>query len=340
MAAARVFQALDDLEQSVTEYRRALAGWDSDYGDEYMLDIRPAAQGDRSGSLETQFSITRAKLAERVRRMREAVASPAGALLERGRWLLEQHRFQDARRAFEQLVSSAPRSAHVREARHGVRVARLRHALTLEAQPGQESAAIAELETLSRADDADAAGWISDLARATMLWKQTAVADAEALMKTTLAKRHAWPARRSRCDARTALDEDVHAIRALLMKPPRSTAPYRLVHSEVNITLADGTLTVVDDDCPIAGIDTAVFLTAEELNLLETIARSLVPISQRHIRKRAEPPAPLVERILRGRSVGLGLTSPAGPPVRLPDRVPRQAANASSNTAVHQQLGR
>src|SRR5262249_37852846 len=131
-AAARVLQKQGNLTSALAEYRQALTAWDLDYGPWfglYGLDVRVLQSRDIVFGMDLAMTVTRQDVVRRVERLRDAAGRPDGALLERGRWLLEQREWADAARTSEQLLTRYPRSRLVRDARYALHVAQLRIAI-------------------------------------------------------------------------------------------------------------------------------------------------------------------------------------------------------------------
>jgi tetratricopeptide (TPR) repeat protein len=269
VAAARVFESQARLDLALAEYRRALASWDNDYGREYMLSLIPAPAGNPADALDRHLSVTQLELQQRVQRLTAAVASPPGALLERGNWLLEQRRWADARTEFERVSSRYPDSAHISAARYGARAARLQQALD-RVKSSSPEAALSELQAVT-AQPYDAVVTLSRIARASVLRLQGETTTADAMMNEALSQARDEQRTRPAAPAHTALERDVAAIRTLIFKPD-GVHPYLIVSSDVNVTLSDGEQRTVSNEQPLPGLDNVLFLNRRETEMLGSIS--------------------------------------------------------------------
>jgi tetratricopeptide (TPR) repeat protein len=270
VGAARIFESQARLDLALAEYRRALASWDSDYGREYslQLDFGPRS---RAHLLDQQLNAAQLELKQRVQRLSAAVASPPKALLERGRWLLEQRRWTDARAEFDRLLSRHPRSAQVEEARHGAHVADLRQALDLVKSSGPGTDAAVRLLRGVAADRYDHVVTLAKIAHASATWLQGATADADALMTAALNEWRNEQRARPGAAAQTPLEIDVVAIRGLIFRP-RAGRAYLIVNSDVKVTLSDGEHAIVSNAQPLPGFQNVVFFNSRDVELLQAIA--------------------------------------------------------------------
>jgi tetratricopeptide (TPR) repeat protein len=226
--AARTGEALGRFDDALADYRHALDAWDTDYGLNYVF---PSAHATQSGQpADTRPSavdpatnsagVTKEALTDRVAELARSLAVPGGALVERGRWQLQQHQWDDARKTFEEAIARYPSSALVADARALAHRARVERALVLadiEDAAHDEAAALKELEALSH-EPPDFNVSAAAIARAAILWKQGAASQAQTLMKDAL---NSWRAQQptSPPPARGSVDEDVLAIRDVVFRP-------------------------------------------------------------------------------------------------------------------------
>jgi hypothetical protein len=146
-------------------------------------------------------------------------------------------------------------------------------------------AALAELDLISR-DDPDAVTFAAKVAKASILWRQNGVPEAEALMQGALGE---WQSHQASVVAGplTPIGRDVAAIRNLLFqfdnepiygrwagsrsgRRRSSTAAFILVNPDVRVKFFDGT-TGVYSVADLAVSERVLFLTPSELSLLRDI---------------------------------------------------------------------
>ena len=224
--AARAYEAQGQFEAALVEHQKTLAGWDNDYGPRYSLyATRPPRPSD-FGLFTDDAQVLKETVPDRIAQLKRSMAQPGGALLERGRWLLDKQQRQEAIAVLAQLVTKHPRSSIVPEARYLTHRAKLELALDLAdtEKPGADNAgAISALDALGR-EPLDFAVTAAKIARASLLWKQRA-ADAETSMMLALTEWHAEQRpTKPATDAGTRPDRD----------PQRRVSPEgrRRVHSE------------------------------------------------------------------------------------------------------------
>ena len=224
-----------------------------------------------------------------------------GALLERGRWLVEHGRHEEAVVSLEQLLTRYRQSAAVPEARYLVHRARLRSALELAdvANPQRnDAAAFAQLELIAK-DPYDFGVCAAKITKASILWRNGAAADpwrkgaaaeAEALMMAALSE---WfdHQRTQRESPRDNIEQDIADIRNLVIRPAgdgvlsgfapntfsrgRSSASFAVLNPDISVKVpgAQNSRQSVYQSLP--GIERVLFLTNEQQAVLNTIVATL-----------------------------------------------------------------
>jgi tetratricopeptide (TPR) repeat protein len=290
--AARASETLGDFDDALQHYAAAAASFDDDFGPRYSLYRRHTAADDESGGYVSDF-VTRADLNERIADLTASSQFPEGVLLESGRRLMTQERWQDARAMLEDLVVNHPTSPLVAEARYLAHRARFERALAIAdvaSAQSDESSAFEELEALS--DEIwDPAVGAARLAVGAIFGKAglegRARSTTREALRQWLAGQNAYYERdRPGVPADPALVEDVTAIRNILFRPeggdfydnprgwwnafdwPQGPPPFFIVDPDLSVKLASGRTTRVRVLEPLPELDNVLFLTDEHLGLL------------------------------------------------------------------------
>jgi tetratricopeptide (TPR) repeat protein len=129
--AARDYEALGQFDRALREDRRALEGWDQDYGLVYSLDATHAPRSNEPFPVRENTEIATQAMANRIDQLSASISVSGGSLLERGRWLVDHGRYRDALAPLGRLVTRYPQSPAVPEARYLAHRARLGDALEL-----------------------------------------------------------------------------------------------------------------------------------------------------------------------------------------------------------------
>jgi tetratricopeptide (TPR) repeat protein len=259
--SARAWEALGRLDDARRELERALADWDRDYGHAYS--IRAAQRPDPSlrineSMVRDPWEVTNAAIPGRIAQLKRWARLPEGALLERGRWLLEQNQRRDAWVTLEDLIAKHPRSTAVPEARDLAHRAHVEEALGLASEESSTrdlAAALTHLDLVA-GDGYDFGVCAAKIAKATVLWKRGAAVEAETLMGRALEEWHAHQAPLRLRQQSSPLAKDVAQIRTLLFRPtgggvfgvrswnamdwPAQPPPFVIVNRDVSVTLANG----------------------------------------------------------------------------------------------------
>lgn len=310
--AGRAQEALGDFDAALARYRRGLAAFAAEPDARYRIE-RPAAPKDAAGPggapRRAEVVAIRHALAARAAELERTLALPGGAQLERGRYLLSQRRWDEARAALEELLGAQPRSPAAAEARP------LRHRAMLEAAIARadrdgvggidDAAAEQALAALAR-EPLDFSVLAADLARGALALRRGEAARARALTRDALAR---WQRRQgveTRAQAApTALERDVAALRDLAFRPRGDgpfagtrwqrhlgpvRAPYLLTDAEITVLLPGQGSQEVRLRRPVPGLPQALLLSNEELDTLEHILVALGGTERRQPRGVMEVP--------------------------------------------------
>jgi len=287
-AAARMLEGQAQWDRAGDEYQRALAAWDSNEDTELALNWVYVSLQDRPTAVVKDLLVERASLSRRVEELKSSATTAGGPLLERGRWLLAQQRWSDARAPLEQFLTEYPRSAAIPAARYLAHLARLEHALELANGTDPEahvSRAIDELESLIR-QPYDFVVCAAQLTKASILWKEGRSADADPLMRSALAEWGARQRSQNHVPPKTTLERDVISIRNVVFRPSASgplgivppvrsqslPPPFLLVSSQLKVATAAGEIVTVSTSEPLPATENALFVNAEQIALLKEIA--------------------------------------------------------------------
>jgi tetratricopeptide (TPR) repeat protein len=300
--AARASEALGQFADALVDRQHALSAWDGGYGTdhwngtEYVFDTRHASPAGES--VNSTVAVTKDDLVDRIATLTRTLRLPGGAALERGRWLVQQRRWDDARTALEQLIVTNPKAAVVVDARVLAHEARLQRALMLGdiGDPAHDQAAAsAAFESLAR-EPFDFHVAAAAIARAALLWTQGASGQAQALMKDALGRwRRQQPA--SAAPAKNSLQADVVAIRDVVFRPmgggiygtyswngftwPTAPAPFVVVNPVQLVKLASGETLHLTSYRPFPRLDNVLFLNADQLQFFTTMIERLGGTRQR-----------------------------------------------------------
>ena len=284
--AARASEALGQFGEALADDRQALEAWDTDYGSAYSLRVNAPPT---AASLDAiSADVVRDDISDRAAVLSQSLEAPGGALLERGRWLVQQHKWNDARAALEQLPALHPGSPVLSEARSLAHRARLEYALELadiENSRHNERAALRELSALAR-ERSDFSAYAATIARAAILWKQGAATEAQALMKDALSGWHAQQPT-SETVAENTVEEDVMAIRNVVFRPagggvygaggwnaftwPRTAARFLVVNPDLSVKLFAGETIRVRCSGALPGLDNVLFFDNDQIRFFSTM---------------------------------------------------------------------
>jgi hypothetical protein len=287
--AASALEAVGEFDRAVAEHRAAAAGWDGDYGPRYSFDAprrrmpatAPPGLPRRTG--EVTLPALEARLAELTRSM----ASPGGAVLEQGRWLVSKERWNDAAALLADFPGRFPRSANIREAQYLAHKARLYNALGMLDVEGaaNEAEGVAALDALAQEPN-DFPVSAAKIAKACLLWKRGSQADAERLLQEALKERIL---RQDWREPGSALERDVVAIRRAVFQPtgagvfrsgaegwnafswPSALPRFVAVPAEVRVKEAAGRTDILSLPHRMPGLDSVLMLDADQLRFFSDL---------------------------------------------------------------------
>jgi tetratricopeptide (TPR) repeat protein len=290
--AARAFEALGQFDQALREYQAALAGWDKDYGPAYSLRVTYNPKSREALRAPADPEVANQALAGKIAQMKSSLGVPGGALVERGRWLVEHRRHGEALAPLEQFLTRYRQSPAIPETRYLLHRARLGRALELaDGQNTQrdEAAAVIQLDAIAR-DPYDFGVCAAKIAKASILWKKGDTSEAEALMMAALREWYEHQSQERR-RSRNNIQNDIADIRNLVVRPRgdgvlsgfagntfskwRSSVPFVVVNPDVSVKLSNAERATQRVYQPLPGIDQVLFLNAEQQALLTTIIATL-----------------------------------------------------------------
>lgn len=294
--AAQAARAAGRLREALAESRRALEGWDLDYGTRYTLYTSVSERTQRATFRSGGDWVDPVGLQDRIATLERSLADPAGAVLEAGRWLLETERWDRSATLLEQTAERHPDSSLLSEARYLAHRARLERALELadiEGPAPDEAAAFTGLEHLARQPWDPAVG-VAQIARAAILWQRGETDAAERSMRTALEnwQRQQYGQAHLPPDTLPGLAADIREIRNLVFQPlgdgllgeddtwnafewPEQLPPFLVVDPRISVQLADSSPHAVSAFEPIRNLDSVLFLGEDELDLLRRVMTRL-----------------------------------------------------------------
>lgn len=279
--AAAIWRREDRFDRALIEQRNALAGWDPDFGVTYSVyESHPRRAEEDPRASPIKF-VVRRDLADETDRLERSLKRPAGALVERGRRLIEKGSFQEASALAKNVRAQTSSPEVLSEARYWDHRARLGIALQLAAaeNPRRNAReALSELEDVAK-DSYDFGVFMAEIATASVLWQMAAPGDAESVMRAAIER---WEAsqREARERPRSDLARDVAAIRELIVQPQggsmvgefvrntlgrqRTIPQLPVVDPDVQVRLSDGTVRRVTVYQQFSRAEHVLFLTGEQ----------------------------------------------------------------------------
>jgi tetratricopeptide (TPR) repeat protein len=276
---ARAYEALGRFSAALAQHGQALASWDDDFGPAYSLYFtRPSRPDEPFTVIKDDGEVAKSALEARTALLKEALNAPGGGLVETARWHFARGETDDAIKTLDRLLKQYPQSPIAAEGRvlsHRAQLAR-----ALDRRDRQE------LERLER-EPYDF--WVSaaSIARAAMLRREGAAADADSLMMKALSHWHAHQAAGMTTAPPTDLEKDVIELRDLVFRPKGdglfagshwelnslapSPTPFFVVQPNLRVTLSTGAITTVSVQRPIPGFDNVLFLNAEQLAFFDSL---------------------------------------------------------------------
>jgi tetratricopeptide (TPR) repeat protein len=289
--AARAYEALGQHDRALAAYRRAVDGWDEDYGVDYVLNgprPNPPAIPSRP---DERHRVRRDDLVERTATLARMLQAPGGALLARGRWQLSVRRFDDARATLQEYLRSHSSSALAGDAHallHRALVERALELAAVDAPRRDDDAAARLLDEAAAATPYTAWSAFAGMTRSAMAVRAGDAASARASARQALSRLvDAQKPLLARPSA-DAVDRDVASIRALVFRPtgdlplianqqwsvhtfPAALPEFVVVSADIPVSVPGSQPAARRGYQPLPGIERVVFLTRDELAALERI---------------------------------------------------------------------
>jgi len=287
--AARALEGTGDFRAALNEYQQAIAAWFGKESERYQLWTWRRAPQTSTRYGHDPTVVMRPELVVRREQLRETIAVPGGALLERARWALRHGLRSDVRAFASQLMVQFPRSPLTRNARSVARLADYEDALDLAAADDLRDIAGAQ-ERLAKlaSEPGDVAASLANIAHASLMVIQ-GTPGSDALMKEAL---NSW--RMTQLAARPAapgtLEAEADAVRRTVFRPlgegvyggrrgsnatdwPSSLPPFLIAPATLPVHESNGRVRIVSASRPLSGYENTLYLAQEDLELLErTIA--------------------------------------------------------------------
>jgi tetratricopeptide (TPR) repeat protein len=286
--AGRVHEALQQFDQARGEFGKALNAWDSDFS-RYSLDPAPSRDLVEDRPPKNDSEVTRQYLADRTAQLTRSAAATGMALVERGRWLLDQGKFQEAAELLEQMPKQFPDSANRSEALTLAHKARLYFAFDLanaDSAAADEAAAMREFERIAD-QPFDLSVCTAKISLACLLAKQGKPDEAGRVLQDALRQ---WQAQQKAQEPSSTLEKDIKEIRNLLFRPagdplydqlrdsrfpPANPPPFLLAALSLTVKFQDGSSKSVDLVQDFPGLRNVLFLNAEQQICLRDMMISL-----------------------------------------------------------------
>jgi tetratricopeptide (TPR) repeat protein len=285
--AARALEGTGDFKAALTEYQRAIDAWFGKDSARYAFSSWRRTPSTAVLWGRDENAVLKSDLELRREQLRATIALPGGVLLERARWALTHASRDGARALARQLMTQFPRSPLSGEARYLAHVADYEDALDLAAADAPRNVAGAQerLEKLSR-EPQDVVTSLAKIARASLMAVQGA-SGSDALMKEALEE---W--RMTQVPAPPpppgSLEADADAVRRAVFRPlgggiyqggwnamdwPKSLPPFLIAPATLQVLESNGRVTMVSASRPLPGLEHTLYLSKQDLELLEkTIA--------------------------------------------------------------------
>jgi TolA-binding protein len=290
---ARASEALGNFDEALLEHQRALDALSGGHASRYALPgppPPPSPTGVPAPRTRTA-DITPDGLAERITQMARSLDAPGGSDLERARWLITAGHPNQARAVLQHLLDTSPRSPLAPDARflaHRVDLDEALAAFDADDPRGDAAAATSRIDALTR-EPFDAAVAVARIARAVLSWKSGADRDAERELRAALEE---WHAHQPKPDARLSdVERDVAEIRSVVFRPggggvfegvawnafewPGTPPAFSIVDPAVRVVSADGRPTLITLYTPLASAPGALFVTANQMAMLDMLMNRL-----------------------------------------------------------------
>jgi tetratricopeptide (TPR) repeat protein len=294
--AARALEGTGDFRAAVNEYQQAIAAWFGKESARYDLWTWRRAPQTSTRYGHDPTVVMRPDLVVRREQLRETLAVPGGALLERARWARKHGSRSDVHAFASQLMVQFPRSPLTRDARSLARLADYEDALDLAAadDPRDIAGAQERLDKLA-SEPGDVAASLAKMARASLMAIE-GTSGGDALMKEALEN---W--RTSQVAPRPAapgsLEAEADAVRRTVFQPmaggvfgpagrnavwPRSLPLFLIAPATLPVQESNGRVRIVSASRPLPGHENMLYLAQQDLEFLERTI-TILGNSRRHI---------------------------------------------------------
>lgn len=304
--AARAYETAADFAKALTMHERALADWDNDFGLRYSTYVRRSPSDNDPFIIGRDVAeVTKESLPMRIAQLQRSLSVPGGPSFERGKWLAESERYEEARTELQRFLSRNPKSSLAADARQLMHRTQLQEALTLadvENPAADEAAAMKGLEDLA-AEPVDFAVTAARIAVASLLWKKGEAQAAQAAMTDALKTRHAS---QRFTNPSPGVEQDVAQIRTAVFLPHgggvyatqrwnafswgEATLPFLVVNADVAVKDASGDVTRITLPHTLPVSEKVLYFDTEQLAVLKDVIVKLGGTKRREPRQIMETP--------------------------------------------------
>jgi tetratricopeptide (TPR) repeat protein len=286
--AARSAEAMGQFSRALQYYESALAGWDRDYGPRYTLDMKPPQE-----PLALVGGVTQDMLTSRIEQLKRSNAAAGGDLVERGRWLIDRERWEDAATqltAFRKGNRASPLFADGTLLFHRARLEQALDIAEADKDPIDVSGAVRRLRELA-AEPPDFAVCAAQIALATLIASGAASGDADATMAQAMRMWQALDQALRGSPQPDTVERDVVDIRNVVFRPQGSgvfqgkhwnafnwesaRAPYFVFDPALRVKTAAGELLTVRSYDQFPEYRNVLFLGPDRRTLLERVMLKL-----------------------------------------------------------------
>lgn len=284
--AAKVDEARSDFAAARRGYDAAIEAWSADVNGWLALDPplnREAAQRLLGNALPRNPALLERDAIERRAAQLARVAGLAGGdELERGRWLLNERRPQEATQVLSDVSRRYSGEPTGRAAAVILKHARLDAAIDAATDSKQRSDTRRELDALIT-EPFDGVGGMAAVIRATLLMRGGDQSDADTAMRAALGRWAASSVSRAAPPSPGSLEADVLAIRDAVFTPlghrvfgsnwnaaewPQVLPVALMARASLDVTTADGSRRIVDVARQPPGLTNVVFVGRDEIDFL------------------------------------------------------------------------
>lgn len=292
--AGRQAEAQNDFPEAARQYGLALAAWPDGTGGMLSLDL-PIARGQQGTALGDPLVVNRAwvqkpALEARLAELRTSLTLTGGPVFERGRWLLNEGRADEAVAVFEAVLKQYGAAGAGPLARRQVGRARIDAAVAGAGMSNDADVArtLATLDAVA-GEYTDATGGIGGVIAATMRFQQGKRDEADRGMSAALTRWVRDGVTRAPTPAAGSLEAEVLAVRDAVFRPlghpvlgsrwnaaewPKTLPRFVVALSSLRVKGPGIEARDVDVARPPAGLASTLFLSADDMAYLtRAIAR-------------------------------------------------------------------